>query len=71
MTTEEIRKTVIEFDITVEYSAGDIVNINEYPHQLFRNPFLNNDLVWTPLGVPPIRYEEIGEDYIIQGEETK
>lgn len=68
MTLEEIKKNTLEFDITVEYRDGDIVNINGYPHQLFRNPFLNNDLVWTPLGVPPIGYEEICEEYIIQGE---
>lgn len=64
---EEIKRNALEFDVTVNYMEGDIVNINGYPHQLFRNPFLNNDLVWTPLGVPPIGYKEIDEEYIIQG----
>ena len=71
MTLEEIKKNTLEFDVTVCYSEWDIVNINGYPHQLFRNPFLNNDLVWTPLGVPPIGYKEIGEDCILKGEEPK
>lgn len=65
---EEIKKNVLEFDATVEYVEGSIVNINGYPHQLFRNPFLNNDLVWTPLGVPPIGYKEVDEEFIITGE---
>lgn len=60
ITIEEIRANALEFDVTVEYSEGDIVNINGHPHQLFRNHFLNNDLIWTPLGVPPIGYQALG-----------
>ena len=71
MTIEEIRKNSLEFDASVNYVEGSIVNINGYPHQLFRNLFLNNDLVWTPLGVPPIGYKEIGEDCILKVEVTK
>lgn len=59
MTIEEIRKNALAFDATVEYKEGDIVDIDGRPHQLFRNPFLNNDLIWTPLGVPPIGYQAI------------
>ena len=59
MTIEEIRKNATEYDITIEYCEGDIVNINNYPHQLFRNPYLNNDLVWTPIGYAPIGYKPL------------
>lgn len=68
MTIEEIREYTIEFDASVNYVEGSIVNINGYPHQLFRNQFLNNDLVWTPLGVPPIGYKEVDEECIVIGE---
>jgi hypothetical protein len=59
MAIEEIKKNALAFDATVEYTEGAIVNIDGHPHQLFRNPFLNNDLIWTPLGVPPIGYQAL------------
>lgn len=48
-----------EFDITIDYSEGDCVLINGKPHHLFRNVYLNNDLIWTPFNVPPIGYVEV------------
>lgn len=67
ITIEEITEYTLEFDASVNYVEGDIVSINGHPHQLFRNPFLNNDSVWTPLGVPPIGYKEVDEKRIMQG----
>lgn len=70
MTIEEITNDILEFDASVNYVECSIVKINGHPHQLFRNLFLNNDLVWTPLGVPPIGYKEVDEECIIQGEQS-
>lgn len=47
------------FDITIEYQEGDRCFINGVEHVLFRNIYLNNDLVWTPINVPPLGYMEI------------
>lgn len=59
MTIEEIRKNAPEFDLRMEYMEGAIVNINGELYVLFKNPYLNNDLIWSPLGAPPIGYKPL------------
>lgn len=46
-----------EYDASVVYVEGSIANFNGRPYVLFRNLYVNNQLIWTPLGVPPFGYK--------------
>lgn len=52
----------LEFDATVNYQEGAIVLINGIAHTLFRNIYLNNELIWTPVDVVPIGYILLDEE---------
>ena len=52
----------LEFNAAVNYQEGAIVLIDGVAHTLFRNIYLNNELVWTPVDVAPIGYTLLDEE---------